>query len=44
MLAEFQSVVDALDCTVKMQDAIAVANEQEPTESWSRTAISSAMA
>jgi adenylate cyclase len=32
MLAEFQSVVDALDCAVKMQEAIAVANEQEPTE------------
>ena len=32
MLAEFQSVVDALDYAVKMQEAIAVANEQEPTE------------
>lgn len=57
VLAEFQSVVDALDCAMKMQDAIAVASENLPTEnaccsasasmsatSWSRTAISSAMA
>jgi adenylate cyclase len=32
VLAEFQSVVDALDCAVKVQDAIAVANEKQPTE------------
>lgn len=32
VLAEFHSVVDALDCAVKMQDAIATANESEPTE------------
>ena len=32
VLAEFQSVVDALDCAVKMQDAIAVASESQPTE------------
>jgi adenylate cyclase len=32
VLAEFQSVVDALDCAMKMQDAIAVASESQPTE------------
>ena len=32
VLAEFQSVVDALDCAMKMQEAIAVANESQPTE------------
>ena len=32
VLAEFQSVVDALDCAMKMQDAIAVAGESQPTE------------
>jgi adenylate cyclase len=32
VLAEFHSVVDALDCAVKMQDAIAVASESQPTE------------
>src|SRR5260221_9701961 len=32
VLAEFQSVVDAIDCAVKMQDAIAVASESQPTE------------
>jgi class 3 adenylate cyclase len=32
VLAEFQSVVDALDCAMKMQEAIAVANESHPTE------------
>ena len=32
VLAEFQSVVDALDCAMKMQDAIAVASENLPTE------------
>jgi class 3 adenylate cyclase len=30
VVAEFQSVVDALDCAVKMQDAIAIANENQP--------------
>jgi adenylate cyclase len=30
--AEFQSVVDALDCAMKMQEAIGVANESLPTE------------
>jgi adenylate cyclase len=32
VLAEFPSVVDALDCAVKMQDAIAAANESRPAE------------
>ena len=32
VLAEFQSVVDALDCAVKVQDSIAVASEHQPTE------------
>ena len=32
VLAEFPSVVDALDCAVKMQDAIAAANESRPPE------------
>jgi class 3 adenylate cyclase len=32
VLAEFRSVVDALDCAVKMQDAISVANEGWPDE------------
>jgi adenylate cyclase len=32
VLAEFQSVVDALDCAMKMQDAIAVASESQATE------------
>jgi class 3 adenylate cyclase len=32
VLAEFQSVVDALDCAMKMQEAIAVASESQPTE------------
>lgn len=32
VLAEFHSVVDALDCAVKMQDAIAIANEDQPPE------------
>jgi len=32
VLAEFQSVVDALDCAMKMQEAIGVANESQPTE------------
>jgi adenylate cyclase len=32
VLAEFQSVVDALDCAMKMQNAIAVASESQPTE------------
>lgn len=32
VLAEFHSVVDALDCAVKMQDAIALANEDQPPE------------
>jgi adenylate cyclase len=32
VLAEFHSVVDALDCAVKMQDAIAVANENQPPQ------------
>jgi adenylate cyclase len=32
VLAEFQSVVDALDCAMKMQEAIGVANESHPTE------------
>jgi len=32
VLAEFQSVVDALDCAVKMQDAVAAASENQPTE------------
>jgi adenylate cyclase len=32
VLAEFQSVVDALDCAMKMQEAIGVANESLPTE------------
>jgi hypothetical protein len=32
VLAEFHSVVDALDCAVKMQDAIAIASESQPTE------------
>ena len=32
VLAEFQSVVDALDCAMKMQDAIAAASESQPTE------------
>jgi adenylate cyclase len=31
VLAEFHSVVDALDCAVKMQDAIAAASENQPT-------------
>jgi len=31
VLAEFHSVVDALDCAVKMQDAIAAASESQPT-------------
>ena len=31
VLAEFASVVDALDCAVKTQDAIAAANESQPT-------------
>jgi adenylate cyclase len=32
VLAEFPSVVDALDCAVKMQAAIAAANESRPAE------------
>ena len=32
VLAEFQSVVDALDCAMKMQEAIGIANERQPTE------------
>ena len=32
VLAEFQSVVDALDCAMKMQEAIGVANDSQPTE------------
>ena len=32
VLAEFQSVVDALDCAMKMQEAVGVANESQPTE------------
>jgi hypothetical protein len=32
VLAEFPSVVDALDCAVKMQEAIAAANESRPAE------------
>ena len=32
VLAEFHSVVDALDCAVKMQDALAIASESQPTE------------
>jgi class 3 adenylate cyclase len=32
VLAEFHSVVDALDCAVKMQDAIAAAGESLPAE------------
>ena len=32
VLAEFQSVVDALDCAMRMQDAIAAASESLPTE------------
>jgi adenylate cyclase len=32
VLAEFQSVVDALDCAVKMQDAVAAASENQPAE------------
>ena len=28
VLAEFQSVVDALDCAMKMQEAIGIANER----------------
>jgi adenylate cyclase len=32
VLAEFHSVVDALDCAVKMQDALAIASESQPIE------------
>jgi class 3 adenylate cyclase len=32
VLAEFQSVVDALDCAVKVQKALAVANEAHPAD------------
>jgi adenylate cyclase len=32
VLAEFHSVVDALDCAVKMQDALAIASESQPTD------------
>jgi len=32
VLAEFQSVVDAIDCAVKMQEAVAAANQSQPTE------------
>jgi hypothetical protein len=32
VLAEFQSVVDALDCAIKMQDAIGVASQNQPPE------------
>jgi adenylate cyclase len=32
VLAEFHSVVDALDCAVKMQDALATASESQPIE------------
>ncbi|CAN5893095.1 hypothetical protein BH11PSE3_BH11PSE3_28390 [soil metagenome] len=32
VLAEFQSVVDALDCAMKMQEQIAVASESLPTD------------
>jgi adenylate cyclase len=32
VLAEFSSVVDALDCAVKIQDALAVANKSAPPE------------
>ena len=32
VLAEFASVVDAVDCSVKIQDALAAANETLPEE------------
>jgi adenylate cyclase len=32
VLAEFNSVVDALDCAMKMQEAIAVANQSQPPD------------